>query len=106
MRDLKASALLELEITPLADEDLLGIWLYTAETWSIGQADTYIDSLHSSLELLRSMPEIVRARVNLTRPIRIYPSSSHLIAYTADTERVIILRVLAQKQDWQAILST
>jgi toxin ParE1/3/4 len=33
------------ELTPQALADLEGIWLYSAETWSSGQADRYIDSL-------------------------------------------------------------
>ena len=105
VKDLKANALLELEITPLADEDLLGIWLYTAETWSINQADTYVDSLYSSFELLRAMPDVMRVRSELSRPVRLYPSSSHLIAYTFDAQRLLIVRVIGQRQDWQAILS-
>ena len=105
VKGLNASALLDLEITPLADEDLLSIWLYSAETWSFAQADTYVDGLHSSFDLLCAMPDVMKERSELARPLRIYPSSSHLIAYTFDAKRLLIVRVLGQRQDWQAILS-
>ncbi len=105
MKGLDASALLDLEITPLADADLLGIWHYTAETWSIERADTYVDSLHSCVELLCTMPEIAREHVELARSIQIYSSNSHMITYTYDAKRLVVVRVLGQRQDWQAVLS-
>lgn len=100
----RKSTLLELEITPRADADLLDIWMYTAETWSFHQADRYIDSLHGAFETLRAMPEIAREHVELERPIRIYLSGEHLIAYRVYARRLIVVRVLGQRQDWLAAL--
>lgn len=34
----------EYRLTPAAEGDLEGIWLYTAEQWGVKQANHYIDS--------------------------------------------------------------
>ncbi len=49
-------------LAPQARADLENIWRYTAETWSIKQADKYIRELTSVFRLIGSMPMMARER--------------------------------------------
>ncbi|WP_354317614.1 type II toxin-antitoxin system RelE/ParE family toxin [Sinorhizobium fredii] len=51
-----------IRLTPRARADLEDIWQYAAETWSVEQADRYIESLSGTLEGLLAMPEMARER--------------------------------------------
>nr|WP_248304758.1 type II toxin-antitoxin system RelE/ParE family toxin [Breoghania sp. L-A4] len=80
------------------------MWRYTAETWSLDQADTYIDELARSFETLAATPEMARERTEFDPPVRIHSHKSHMIIYTVDDDHVMVLRVLGGQQNWQAIL--
>jgi toxin ParE1/3/4 len=93
------------ELTPQALADLEIIWRYSAETWSIGQADRYIDSLTQGFETLVAMPSLARERSEFSPPMRLHPHGRHLIIYHLTGQAVIIIRVLGAGQDWQALLT-
>lgn len=95
---------LRLLLTPSASADLEAIWLYTFETWSMAQADRYIDALSNSFEVLRDMPEIARERPEFSPPMRIHPTGQHLIVYRSSDEALTVIRVLGNRQNWQVIL--
>ncbi len=91
-------------LTPAAQNDLEDIWLYTAQQWSVAQADRYTDILEDTLEGLVFMPQMARERAEFEPPVRIHPSAEHLIVYRIEHDRLAVLRVLGAGQDWQAIL--
>ena len=97
--------MLELELTPRADQDLLDIWLYTAEAWSPLQADKYSDEFFETFQTLCSMPNIARERPDFDPPVRVHPTGQHLIVYRCDTHTLTVVRIVAQRQNWSAILS-
>jgi len=99
-----ASSLTAYQLTPAAQNDLEDIWLYTAQRWSAAQADRYTDILEDILERLLFMPEMARERREFDPPVRIHPSSEHLIIYRVENNHLAILRILGAGQDWQAIL--
>ena len=99
-----ASSLTTYRLTPAAQNDLADIWLYTAQQWSVTQADRYTDILEDTLERLLFMPEMARERPEFDPPVRIHPSADHLIIYRIENDHLSILRVLGASQDWQAIL--
>jgi toxin ParE1/3/4 len=41
-----------------ARADLLEIWLYTAETWGVEQADHYLDVLEGAMQRLGDNPKL------------------------------------------------
>ncbi|MCW0183083.1 MAG: type II toxin-antitoxin system RelE/ParE family toxin [Zavarzinia sp.] len=91
-------------LSPRALADLEDIWRYTAATWSIEQADRYVDDLTRAFETVARMPTLARERGEFTPPVRIHVHQSHLIVYTiADTD-IVILRLLGGRQDWLSIL--
>lgn len=91
-------------LTPAARYDLEDIWQYTIERWSITQADRYADILEDTFERLMFMPEMARERTEFSPPVRIHPSSEHLIVHRIEGSDLVILRVLGAGQDWQAVL--
>jgi toxin ParE1/3/4 len=91
-------------LTPAAQRDLEDIWLYTAQTWSMAQADRYSDIMEDTFDRLLFMPEMARERSEFDPPVRIHPSAEHLIIYRVERDQLVILRVLGAGQDWHAIL--
>lgn len=91
-------------LTPAAQRDLEEIWLYSAQTWSMAQADRYIDIIEDTFDRLLFMPEMARERSEFDPPVRIHPNAEHLIIYRLEQDQLIILRVLGAGQDWQAVL--
>ncbi|MCB9931460.1 MAG: type II toxin-antitoxin system RelE/ParE family toxin [Alphaproteobacteria bacterium] len=93
-------------LRPAAQADLEGIWRYTAEQWSADQADRYVDGLQATIALLVSMPEIARERREFVPPVRIHPSARHLIIYRIEDDILAVLRIVAQRQNWRALLDS
>ena len=91
-------------LTPAAQRDLEDIWLYTAQTWSMAQADRYTDIIEDTFDRLLYMPEMARERLEFDPPVRIHTSAEHQIIYRVERDHLLILRVLGAGQDWQAVL--
>ena len=91
-------------LTPRAIADLEEIWRYTADTWSIAQADQYIDSFAQSFETILSMPEMARERLEFSPPVRIQPSGQHHVVFRIEAGHVLVIRILGGRQDWANIL--
>lgn len=101
---MSSADLAPVRLSPKALEDLEEIWRYTAETWSIEQADRYVDELSHVFDILAAMPTMARERVEFVPPVRIHVHQNHLIIYTAGNDHINVLRLLGGKQDWRAIL--
>lgn len=91
-------------LAPRALDDLDDIWRYSAETWSIAQADRYVDELARMFETIAAMPTLARERGEFSPPVRIHVHEGHLIVYTIAGDHVSILRLLGGRQDWVSIL--
>ena len=91
-------------LAPRALDDLDDIWRFSAETWSIEQADRYIDELGRVFEMIAAMPTLARERSEFTPPVRIHVHESHLIIYTIAAGYIAILRLLGGRQDWVSVL--
>ena len=91
-------------LAPQALADLDDIWRFSAEKWSIRQADSYIDDLARIFETITAMPTLARERSEFKPPVRIHVHESHLIIYTIAEEHVTIQRLLGGRQDWISIL--
>lgn len=91
-------------LAPNAQADLEGIWRYSAENWSVAQADKYVGELSEIFELIGSMPMMARERPEFVPPVRIHVHQKHLIIYVIGNNGIEILRILGGQQDWLAIL--
>jgi toxin ParE1/3/4 len=92
-------------LSPRAFEDLDDAWRYSAEQWSIEQADKYIDELVLTFEMIAAMPTLARERREFTPPVQIHTHESHLIIYAISAVSVVILRLLGGRLDWVSVLT-
>ena len=91
-------------LTQQAAAELEAIWTYTAETWSVEQADAYTDELTRLFNMIATFPEMAREYREFSTPVRIHTHKSHAIIYMVKNDHVLIVRILGGRQDWQKIL--
>lgn len=84
---------------PAADEDLVGIYLYTAETWNRDQADRYTGGIVEACARIatgnlkgRRVDEIGGSYLKISQ-------GSHFIVYRRDGDLFTIVRILHQAMD-------
>lgn len=92
-------------LSPKSLDDLDDIWRYTAEFWSVDQADNYIDDLANALETLVGMPSLGREYTEFNPPVRILIHNQHLVVYMVNIDHISVLRFLGGRQNWRAILA-
>jgi toxin ParE1/3/4 len=85
-------------LSPLAEADLEDIWAYTAETWSIEQAERYHADLVAAFEGLASGNRKGRA-TDIRDDYFKYPVGSHMVFYRHSDAGIDIIRILHQKMD-------
>eukprot|EP01041_Mallomonas_annulata_P034378 gene34378-57135_t len=54
--------------TSSGQPNLEGIWAYGAETWSVNQADRYLDELTHAFERIAQSPTLFRERLEFSPP--------------------------------------
>jgi toxin ParE1/3/4 len=87
-------------LSPLAQTDLEGIWLYTFENWSAEQADRYLRDIISAFDLIVRDQHKGR-RVDARDGYFKHSVKSHFIYYKRNDRGVDIIRVLHQRMDHQ-----
>ncbi len=88
------------KLRPTAKQDLAHIWRGTVETWSIGQADRYVRELNDAFGLLVEQPKMARERPELSPPLRVLRSGSHMILYQIVGDHIDIVRIRHVREDW------
>jgi len=91
-------------LRPAARADLADIWRYGTSTWGVTQSERYIDALFAVFDLLAEFPELARDRPDFTPPVRIHPSSAHLVIYRLAGSEIDIIRILHARQDLTGFL--
>ena len=87
-----------------AEQDLTDIWIYTAEEWSLAQADTYIDEIVAGIDALSLHPEPGYSREDIRAGYRSLNVSRHIVFYKILAEEIQIIRVLHKSVDVQGHL--
>jgi toxin ParE1/3/4 len=85
-------------ISERAKKDLLQIFSYVAERNQFA-ADNFIKAIDDKFEHLSLFPFIGRERTSLAEGLRSVVVRRHLIFYTAERERIIIVRVIDGRMD-------
>lgn len=83
----------------LAENDLLEIWLYTAEEWNLSQADNYVTQLVSALKNLLDHPELGKDRSDIKTGYRSLLINHHLAFYKLKGDEIQVMRVLHESVD-------
>ena len=92
-------------LSPAAQADLNSVWDYTADMWSPDQADSYLRDLNENLLILCDHPKMARERTEIHPPVRLHPCRSHLILYRIEEDHLFIIRIVHNRQHWQALLN-
>ena len=88
------------KISKKANTDINNIWIYTAENWSVEQADRYYNLILDEIEYIDSHFEAGRILEHLKPGYRSTKVKSHIIFYQCKKDNVIeIVRVLHQSMD-------
>jgi len=89
----------ELRLTPAAVQDLENIWRYTAQRWSISQAERYIDRLSTCFEALAQAPLSAPACDHIRPGYRRQSIESHMVYFLVREDVVTVVRVLHERMD-------
>lgn len=85
-------------LTPEAQDDLIGIWEYSRETWDIDQADLYYDHLVACLEKVGAGHVPEKRFRDLPVGVEIMRCQQHYIFFMPD-DRPIIFAILHGSMD-------
>lgn len=87
-------------ISAKALEDINSIWIYTAENWSIEQADRYYNLIIDEIEYIAQHFEMARDFGSIRKAYRFSKVKSHIIFFKKNKNNVIeVIRVLHEKMN-------
>ncbi len=87
-------------ISEKALEDLNTIWIYTAENWSVEQANRYYNLIVDEIEYVSENFELTKDFGNVRKYYKFSKVKSHLVFYkkTENTEMEVV-RILHERMD-------
>ena len=87
-------------ISKKALEDINNIWIYTAENWSVEQADRYYNLIIDEIEYIVNNLDMARDFGKIRKSYRYSKVKSHLIFFKKDNANEIeVVRVLHERMD-------
>jgi toxin ParE1/3/4 len=95
----------KVRLSKAATEDVDDAWDYTAERWSIDQADSLLDRFEEKFRLLSRFPETGRAREGLAPGLRSLASSGFVILYQIHGGVLEIVRIVHGSRDLEGLLA-
>jgi toxin ParE1/3/4 len=87
------------EISRVALDDLDNIWEYTAEQWSIEQANKYYNEIFSAISKICENSDNGKTIDEIKKGHRRTNVKTHIIFYKVKGTKVFIDRILHQKMD-------
>ena len=91
--------MLRLTVTPQAESDLTGIWIYTCEAWGTGQADRYLDQLEAGVNQLIHHSLLGADYAHVLPGYRRLQLGHHAVFYRVLEPEVLVIRVLHEDMD-------
>ena len=82
-----------------AEADLIGIWVYSFETWGEAQADRYLAALENGIRQLFESPRNGKPRDELREGYWSQRVEHHVVFYTFTDAELRIRRVLHEVMD-------
>ena len=93
-------------ISEKALEDINNIWIYTAENWSVEQADRYYTLIMDEIEYIVRNFDMARDFGKIRKSYRYSKVKSHLIFFKKDsTNEIEVVRVLHERMDIESRLA-
>ncbi len=82
-----------------AVSDLEETWLYTAEKWSIAQADRYYNLIFDEIQFICKNMNAGKSMEHVRKGYRASKVKSHLIFYRIQNGVVEVVRILHERMD-------
>ncbi len=87
-------------ISEKALEDINKIWVYTAENWSVEQANRYYNLIVDEIEYIAQNFEMARDFEHVRKSYRISKVKSHLLFFKKNKlNEIEVIRVLHERMD-------
>lgn len=91
--------MLTLNITPKAESDLIGIWVYTCKEWGVDQADDYLNQLEAGMNQLINHPSLGVSYTHVLPGYRRLLVEHHAVFYQVREPEILVIRVLHEDMD-------
>jgi toxin ParE1/3/4 len=96
----------EYVISEKAIEDINNIWIFTAENWSVEQADRYYNLIFDEIEYIVRNFEMARDFGKIRKSYKYSKVKAHLIFFKKNkTNEIEIVRVLHERMEIENRLS-
>ncbi len=89
----------EYRLTPAAERDLEGIWVYTAQQWSAKKANHYIDILTTTFSDLAQHPKTAPTCDHIRQGYRRRSVEQHMIYFRITAYGILVVRILHDRMD-------
>jgi toxin ParE1/3/4 len=90
-----------IEFTPKAQRDIEQIWDYSFERFGFEKAEAYLRELQRAAETVAEDPRRGLACDNIRSGYRKFPARSHILFFRASESRIVIVRILHQRMDFE-----
>jgi len=90
-----------LELTEIARADLKSIRRYSERTWGSDRTTQYMADLRDTMKGLLAGTVISRNRNDLRPGLQMATSGRHRVFFEVDQSRILVLRVLHDRMDYQ-----
>lgn len=80
-------------------EDINAIWIYTAEHWSVEQADRYYNAIFDEIEYSIQNYDMARDFGKIRTSYKYVKVKSHLIFFKEINNEIEVVRVLHERMD-------
>ena len=84
-------------VARIAESDLKSILRYTLKTWGRAQTRRYSNGLRECFDLLAERPSLGRRCDSIRPGLRRFEHCKHVVFYIAQSDEILIVRVLHQQ---------
>jgi toxin ParE1/3/4 len=90
-----------IEFTPKAQRDIREIWDCSVERFGFEKAEAYLRELQRATETVAEDPRRGYACDNIRSGYRKFPVGSHIVFFRASESRIVTVRILHQRMDFE-----
>jgi toxin ParE1/3/4 len=87
-------------LSPKARADLEDIWDFTVERWGIAQAELYLRSLQSAIELVANQPQLEQSAEAVRAGYFKFAAGSHVLFFRMHLAGIDVVRILHGRMDF------
>ena len=91
--------------TPLAEEDLLQIWLYLAIEADEEAADRFVDQIEEKCRRILRSAKGFRQRPELLPDLRSFPFKTYVIFYVPTESGIDVIRIIHAARDIEQVIN-